>query len=159
MFQQYWEWPALYSSVIYGFGYRFKLILHHHLLLQAVPLPALNRLFIICLFCQAVCVNSSSQLSGAIWEDEIVISGFFERKRKHTCPDWNKLQRSDVQISDRLASWGSISGPLKLLEYHSSWLSGDLRGDHNHTTIMPSDASPFDSQCIFFSAGMHVFER
>jgi len=52
------------------------------------------------------------------------------------------LQRSAVQLSERLASLGIIAGVhLKPLEHHSPIITWGLRGDLTWFPIMPRDAS------------------
>ena len=67
-----------------------------------------------------------------------------------------KLQRSDVQLSERLGCLGIMgvilrATLLKLLEHHSTIILRGLRGSSIGPPIMPSDASISNSRCIFFS--------
>ena len=72
-----------------------------------------------------------------------------------------KQQRSDVQLSEGLASLGIMGAPLrallKPLGPSQNYRKRGLRGALNESPIMPTDASLPDSRCEFFQYSSIVF--
>ena len=68
----------------------------------------------------------------------------------HALPVSKKQHRSDVQLSERLASLSNHGGQLRAPVHHSTMVFRGLRGILNWAPSMSKDASLSDTECEFF---------